>query len=288
MSEQPTPEQSPSGQPTQEQSTQAPPTHEHPAEDQQASNAQTPPAAPAPADSGQPAASELAGQPEADTLSDPAFREAVVDLLGVLAYGELTAFSRLAADSELAPTQPLRASVAAMAVAEFRHYERLVKRLTEIGADPQQAMAPFVGPIDAFHERTRPSGWLEGLVKAYVGDGIATDFYREISAYVDPSTRALVNDVMVDVGQADFVVTVVRDAIAADRRVAGPLALWGRRLVGEALSQAQAVAVERDALAGLLVGGNGRPGADLAEIGRMFTRLTDAHSRRMLRLGLGA
>ena len=27
--------------------------------------------------------------------------------------------------------------------------------------------------------------WLEGLVKAYVGDGIAPDFYREIATYVD-------------------------------------------------------------------------------------------------------
>jgi hypothetical protein len=267
MAEQPLPEQS-TPEPTGEQ----PPSEQPPSE-------RPPTEQPTP---------EATAMPTSDPLAAPEYREAVVDLLGVLAYGELTAFSRLAADSELAPTQPLRASVAAMAVAEFRHYEQLVKRLTEIGADPQQAMAPFIEPIDAFHERTRPSGWLEGLVKAYVGDGIATDFYREISAYVDESTRTLVNEVLVDVGQADFVVTVVREAIGADRRVAGPLALWGRRLVGEALSQAQAVAVERDTLAGLLVGGHGRPGADLAEIGRMFTRLTDAHTRRMLRLGLGA
>ena len=39
---------------------------------------------------------------------DAAYRAAVVDLLGVLAYGELTAFSRLAADADLAPTQPTR------------------------------------------------------------------------------------------------------------------------------------------------------------------------------------
>jgi hypothetical protein len=224
-------------------------------------------------------------------LDDPQYREAVVDLLGVLAYGELTAFTRLAGDCDLAPTQPLKAAVAGLAVAEFRHYERLVKRLEEMGADSEAAMAPFIAAIDAFHERTRPSTWLEGLVKAYVGDGIATDFYREISAYVDPSTAALVHDVMQDVGQAEFVVKVVREAIAADERVAGRLALWGRRLVGEALSQAQQVAVERDALSSLLVGGVGaqdRPSADLAELGRMFARLTDEHTRRMGRLGLAA
>ena len=242
------------------------------------------------ADTGAPgqASTDLSSEPADEGLEDPGYRAAVIDLLGALAYGELTAFCRLAVDSDMAPTPSLRAAVAAMAVAEFRHYEQLVGRLAEVGADPEEAMGPFVAPIDAFHERTRPSSWLEGLVKAYVGDGIATDFYREISAYVDASTGALVNDVMADVGQAEFVVSVVREATAADRRVAGPLALWGRRLVGEALSQAQAVVVERDALADLLVGRAGRPGADLAEIGRMFTRLTDAHTARMLRLGLGA
>ena len=219
---------------------------------------------------------------------DAAYRAAVVDLLGALAYGELTAFSRLAADADLAPTQPYKAALAGLAVAEFHHYEALTASLGEMGVDPEEAMAPFIAPIDAFHDRTRPTGWLEGLVKAYVGDGIATDFYREISAYVDPATQNLVRSVLQDVGQAEFAVRAVREAIAADPRIAGRLALWGRRLVGEALSQAQRVAVERDALASLLVGGHNRPGADLAELGRMFARLTDEHTRRMDRLGLSA
>ena len=219
---------------------------------------------------------------------DAAYRAAVVDLLGALAYGELTAFSRLAADADLAPTQPYKAALAGLAVAEFHHYEALTASLGEMGVDPEEAMAPFIAPIDAFHDRTRPTGWLEGVVKAYVGDGIATDFYREISAYVDPATQNLVRSVLQDVGQAEFAVKAVREAIAADPRIAGRLALWGRRLVGEALSQAQRVAVERDALASLLVGGHNRPGADLAELGRMFARLTDEHTRRMDRLGLSA
>ena len=235
---------------------------------------------PAPGDS-----TPAPGDPFAD---DPTYRAAVVDLLGALAYGELTAFSRLAADAEMAPNQPAKAALAQVAVAEFHHYQALTSRLTEMGADPDVAMEPFIAPIDGFHDRTRPSGWLEGLVKAYVGDGIATDFYREISAYVDPWTQTLVRSVLQDVGQAEFAVKAVREAIEADPRIAGRLALWARRLVGEALSQSQRVAVERDALASLLVGGINRPGADLAEMGRMFSRLTDEHIRRMGQLGLSA
>ena len=151
-------------------------------------------------------------------------------------------------------------------------------------------MAPFVAPFDAFHERTQPTGWLEGLVKAYVGDGIAKDFYREISAYVDDDTRRRCwsRAVLEDAGQAEFAVRVVREAIEADprdRRPAGPVgppAASARRS-----RRRSAVAVERDALSALLVGGR-PPGADLAELGRMFARLTDEHSRRMDRLGLSA
>ncbi|WP_426562201.1 ferritin-like fold-containing protein [Angustibacter sp. McL0619] len=224
-----------------------------------------------------------------DPFSDPEYREAVVDLLGAMAYGELTAFSRLAADAELAATLPDKAALGRQAAHEFHHYELLEVRLKELEADPAHAMQPFVAAIDEFHDRTRPSSWLEGLVKAYVGDGIATDFYREVSAYLDPGTQGLVLEVVQDMGQAEFAVRAVRDAIERDASVGGRLALWGRRLVGEALSQAQRVAAERDALGGLLVGGGYHSGgADLAEIGRMFARLTGEHTRRMGRLGLSA
>jgi hypothetical protein len=226
--------------------------------------------------------------PDDDPLADPQYREAVIDLLGALAYGELTAFSRLAADADLAPNLVDKAALGRQAVAEFHHYELLDERLTEIGADVRAAMEPFVQAVDAFHDRTHPSGWLEGVVKAYVGDGFATDFYREVATYLDPRTRELVLEVVQDMGQAELAVATVREAVARQPAVAGRLALWARRLVGEALSQAQRVAAERDALASLLIGSPTRSGADLAEIGRMFARLTDEHSRRMERLGLSS
>jgi hypothetical protein len=208
---------------------------------------------------------------------------ATIDLLGVLAYGELTAFERLASDARLAPTISDKAALATMAAAEFAHFTQLRDHLSKLGVDPEEAMAPFVRPVDEFHDSTDPNDWLEGLIKAYVGDGLATDFYREVSAFVtDEPTRELVLHVLADTGQADFAVSRVREATAEDPARAGRLALWARRLVGEALLQAQRVAVERDALTELLVGGSG----DLAGIARLLTRLTDNHTARMQALGL--
>ena len=224
--------------------------------------------------------------PEQDSVAfeDPAYRAAVVDLLGAITYGEISAFERLADDAKLAVHLPDKLALAKMATVQFGHVEPLLERISALGADPIEAMAPFVKPFDVFHAATAPSDWLEGLVKAYVGDGIAKDFYREMSVFVDDDTREVMARALDDAGESDFVVGVVRDTLKTDRTASGRLALWGRRLLGEALSQAQAVAVERDAMSALLVGG----GVDLAEVGQMFTRLTDNHSKRMTRLGLSA
>lgn len=219
-------------------------------------------------------------------FEDPQYREAVVDLLGVIAYGELSAFERLAEDAKLAPTLEDKLALASMAAAELAHVAPLNERLTELGVDPFAAMAPFEAALDHFHEHTAPADWYEGLIKAYVGDGLANDFYREIAAYLDTETRDLILASLEDSGHSAFAVDRVRRAIEADPRLGGRLALWGRRLMGEALTQAQRVAGDRDALTALLAGGVDRPGLDLAAIGRMFTRLTERHAERMAELGL--
>jgi tRNA isopentenyl-2-thiomethyl-A-37 hydroxylase MiaE len=246
-----------------------------------------------------PAAAESASEPAAPSPADQAFvdpaepwveqapyREGAVDLLGILACGALAAFDRLAEDARLAPELVDRVHMTTMAARQVAHFERVRAHLATQGIDVMSAMAPFQAAFTAFHAYTRPKDWLEGLLKAYVGDGFAADFYREVAAFVDADTRRLVHEVLADAGHADFVVEKVRAAIEADPKVAGRLALWGRRLVGEALSQAQRVAADRDALTSLLTGTVDRPGLDLAAISRMFSRLIENHTRRMRTLGL--
>jgi hypothetical protein len=228
--------------------------------------------------------SEGMDQPLPDRWNDPLYRAAVTDLLGVLAYGELTASIRMATDADLAPALAVKAGMARLAANEFRQYEELLERMRGLGIDPEEAMQPFVAPFTAYHARTKPRNWLEGLVKAYVGEGIAKDFYREMASFVDQETQDVLDLALDEANEVEFIVPLVRQALHTDPHAAGRLNLWGRRLLGEALSQGQAVAVDREALSGLLIGS----GADLAAVGQMFSRLTDSHRHRMTTLGLHA
>jgi hypothetical protein len=217
-------------------------------------------------------------------VSLPDQSDATADLLGALAYGELSAFDRLADDARMAPTLDGRAHMSAMAAEEMRHYTLLAQRLTTLGIAPAQAMEPFVAALETYHTLTEPSTWLESVVKAYVGDGMAADFYREVAEFVDADTRALIHEVLADAGRAEFALREVRNAIELQPSVAGRLALWARRLVGEAISQTQHVLAERDSLMLLLMRGTG----DLSSVAALIGRITERHDQRMAKLGLSS
>ncbi|SCL40613.1 tRNA-(MS[2]IO[6]A)-hydroxylase (MiaE)-like [Micromonospora pallida] len=211
----------------------------------------------------------------------PAPESAVVDLLGLVALGELLAFDRMAADARLAPDLRRRAELSAMAAAEMVNYRRLADRLTELGASPDHAMAPYLAALQAYHDSTEPKDWLEAVTKAYVGDAIADDFIREIAEALAEPDRQLVLDVLHESRYADFAAAEIRAAIEADPRVANRLSMWARRLVGEGLSQAgRAAAADRGALTALI--GRGEEG----DAQPLFRRLTDAHTERMGAVGL--
>ncbi|MEV6366748.1 ferritin-like fold-containing protein [Micromonospora musae] len=209
----------------------------------------------------------------------PAF--AVADLLGLVALGELLAFEWMAADARLAPDLRRRAALGEMAAAEVANYRRLADRLTALGVAPQDAMAPYVEAVQAYHDSTEPRDWAEAVTKAYVGDAITDDFVREVAAALDEPDRQLVLDVLHESRYADFAAAEIRIAIDADPRVAHRLSMWARRLVGEALSQASRVAAaDRGALTALIAQG------ERVNVEALLRQLTAAHTERMTAAGL--
>lgn len=216
--------------------------------------------------------------------ADPArYNSFLLDLLGVMAYGELSAFERLSSDARYSPTLHDRAVLGRIAVIEFQHFELVRARLEEMGADADAAMLPFQPSIDHFHERTRPADWFESLMKAYVIDTVSADFYRAVSRQIDASTRDLVERIQSDEGATAVLRELLAAALADDPRLASRLALWSRRLLGEALTLAQRVSFEHAFLGGL-IGVDDERSRELVR--ELMAELAADHSGRMKQLGL--
>lgn len=199
-----------------------------------------------------------------------------VALLGAVAYGELSAFTRLAAATASAPDLAGRAELARLAAMEMDHYRLLADHLAARGADVVAAMEPFVDPVDAIERRTAPRDWAEALVSAHLGRGLATDLVLELAASWEDADGEVVRKVAPDVGHDAFAEREVR-ALCADTRVRDRLAMWGRRLLGESLAAA-ATALDEYPAAVMLTGDGDRAA--------LFKRLKSAHRTRMHALGL--
>ena len=175
-----------------------------------------------------------------------------IELLGLVAQLEHVAFARLAADSALAPTIEQRLELSRFASAAVERRDRVLARITEIGGDPVAAVRQYDDVLDDFDARTQPGSWWERLLKAYVGYGVADDFCRLAAEGLDAGSRAVVLEVLDDASHAELAVAELDAAGSADGVLTARLALWGRRLVGEALGVVQRLLVQRPALVRLV------------------------------------
>jgi len=206
----------------------------------------------------------------------------VNELFALLAYGEVAAFYRLTEEARMAPDLRGRINMASMAAAEMGHYELLRDALEVRGVDVVPAMTRHASALENYHRLTTPSTWLEALVKTYVGDALAADFYLEIADVLPDEVAAVVRGVLSETGHSQFVVAEVRDAVTSSGRQRSRLALWSRRLLGEAITQAQYVLAEHDELVDLVLSGTG----GLGKVTDFFGRLQRTHDDRMHQLGL--
>ena len=224
---------------------------------------------------------------ESASASEPGSRVSsghpgINELFALLAYGEVAAFYRLTEEARMAPNLNGRINMASMAAAEMNHYEVLRDALERRGVDVVPAMTKYASALENYHRLTTPSTWLEALVKTYVGDALAADFYLEIAHVLPDEVSDVVRAVLSETAHSQFVVAEVRAAVTASDRQRHRLALWSRRLLGEAITQAQFVLADHDELVDLVVVG----GEGLAQMTEFFDRLQRTHASRMEELGL--
>ncbi|WP_374157547.1 ferritin-like fold-containing protein [Mycobacterium sp. G7A2] len=205
----------------------------------------------------------------------------VIELFALLAYGEVAAFYRLTDEARMAPNLRGRINMASMAAAEMNHYEVLRDALERRGVDVVPAMTRYASALENYHRLTTPSTWLEALVKTYVGDALAADFYLEIAGSMPGEVGDVIRSVLSETGHSQFVVGEVRAAVTASDRQRHRLALWSRRLLGEAITQAQYVLADHDELVDLVMSEGG-----LSQMTDFFDKLQNTHQARMRELGL--
>ena len=207
---------------------------------------------------------------------------AAVKLYEVLLAGEFAACYRLIDESAMAPTTADRVAIARLIAAEMSHFEELSAAIVDAGGDPAAALDRHRRVFDEYHRVTTPSSWPEALVKMYIGDGLAADFYAELTDEMPEETRPVMKAVLASTGSSEFAVQSVRRAVAADPSLRSPLALWGRRLLGEAITHMQWVLAEDEQVMDLLFNGGG----GLATASRFFDAIADRHRQRMADLDL--
>ena len=196
--------------------------------------------------------------------------------LAILAFGELTAVERAAADAQSAPSVRDRVDLIGVAGVALGNYEALAACTEALGGDIAVLLEDVEPSFTALRERTRPRDWYESLMKGYVFDGINRVFYRAALVNLDGTSERVATSVLDDTRQSDHLRRRLAQAISEHPELSSRLALWGRRLVGEALVRGRQL-IERFDLA-----------VDDEAVGAISQRVMTNHSRRMAALDLVA
>ena len=113
------------------------------------------------------------------------------------------------------------------------------------GVDAVPAMTKYASTLENYHLFYDPEHLARGAGQDDVGDALAADFYLETAGSMPDEVADVVRSVLSETGHSQFVVAEVRAAAASDRQ-RHRLALWSRRLLGEAITQAQYVLADHD------------------------------------------
>ncbi len=145
------------------------------------------------------------------------------------------------------------------------------------GTDAEQATAATRMALADFQQHAQPASWPEVCARAVLLDGLLSDAIAKLQ--LDDDVRSLLG-----ADQGPDARSLLSEALDADPSSRGSVSLYGRRLLGELLSQVQRVAAANPGLASLLTG---KPeGEDVEAVIQMMAELATAHAHRMAELGL--
>ena len=203
----------------------------------------------------------------------------MAEVLGAFSFGERLAHRRSEEAVALAPDDRTRKTQQHVADREAQNASLVEARLRELGSpELEEAFRPF---FEAFFQRTEPATWLEAQAFHYVGDALVRDLADALAPVLDTVSAEVVRRALSDRDeQESFALDEISREIDGDPRAAERLAVYTRRVIGEALTQTRRALDETDALQRLLGGQEGEKRLPLDLLGR--------HRERLDRMGVEA
>jgi hypothetical protein len=171
---------------------------------------------------------------------------------GAAIYAALSELERLAALLPLAPDLPDRMAVADVIAQRHERYRALLGRFEE-GDDPQSAMAAAAPALDDARRRVESADWWEALAAALLGAALTDELFEALAAAPVGAADAPEPERVGEAAPASVEANAdeawatrrLRAALAEDAALAARIAMWGRRLVGEAIVLAREFGGER-------------------------------------------
>lgn len=159
------------------------------------------------------------------------------EVVGLLAFSALAVMTRLAKDGDQAPNIEAHVAHARMSAQAFSSFERLEAWAQRRDFNLLEAAGAFSGLYDDLDARTRPTTWVERLIKTYVTVGIISDLLQRICQERDLFDS---ESAPWDLQQGAWVREHLTAEIEADEQLSARLSLWARRVAGEVFGLARA------------------------------------------------
>ncbi len=206
------------------------------------------------------------------------FTPAPVEYLGRAAYIELSHFEDLSRAIAIAPSIVAKEALAAAAGAAVDRHRALVALLEARGVDAAVEMDRHRGVVDRFQRLTQGQDWYEAALGCYLAGGFLGDLFLALADGLPKDLAPAVQELF-GTNEDEIFVVLFTAAMTDNPRLPSRLALWGRRILGDALL------VARDTLS---LGAGQATAKEEERIEPAFSELVAQHTRRMDALGLSA
>ncbi len=213
----------------------------------------------------------------------PDRRLATVELLGVLAYGQLRSFGAMSAAVRFAPDARAADRIAGFARREHDAYQVLHDHLATLTDLPTAAMDRQKGLFDRFFGRAPLDDWFGASVFFAFGIPLARDFMRTVVPMLDPDSGDVVLRTLQDRAEVEAAaIGLLRSELTSDMLRERARAIVAD-LLGQALTSFQQAAGDSDALS-ILLGAEDDEAS--VEVRTLAMGLLTAHRARLVELGL--